>query len=151
MSMKKPMFLESTEVEADRSAAEIATELVKAGARRIATHHDDGGKITGIDWTLRAEGRDISFSMPARIEGVYQHLKRRAGSNVPERSKLQAKAERIAWRQLLTWVKVQNAMIEAGMCKPHEVFMPYALAADGRTAFEVWNAQLALPAPEPKA
>jgi hypothetical protein len=145
---RKALFLESTDIPAERSAGEISTELVSAGARRISTQHDDQGKIVGIDWTLRVGALDQFFAMPARVEPVFEYLKQRAGTNRIDAAKTRLKAERIAWRQLLLWVKAQNAMIETGMVKAEEVFMPYALGNDGRTAFEVWSSQLSIAAPQ---
>ncbi len=155
--MKAQIYLETTDVAADRSAAEITAELVKAGARSVSTQYGDAGKIVGMTWTFRIQAMDVSFSMPARVDGIFEHLlsraKRASGfKSKPEMlAKLRTKAERIAWRQLLRWVQIQNAMIETGMAQPAEVFMPYACApGSDRTMFEIWSAQLALPAPEPK-
>jgi hypothetical protein len=47
-------------------------------------------------------------------------------------------AERVAWRQLLRWVQAQLAMIDTGMVRTEEVFMPYIVvnAATNQTLFE---------------
>ncbi len=142
------VYLETTEVPADRSAAEVTAELVKAGARSITTMHGDDGGITGVSWTFREGAIDLHFALPAKVDGVFRILKARLNGKYMDRDKLESKAERIAWRQLLMWVKAQNAMIQTGMVQPHQVFMPYALNRDGRTMFEVWTSQLALPAPQ---
>ena len=44
-------------------------------------------------------------------------------------------------RQLLRWTQIQMAMIEVGMVKPAEVFLPYAVGADGRTFYEYFEAR----------
>jgi hypothetical protein len=41
------------------------------------------------------------------------------------KQRLQVKAERVAWRQLLRWTQAQIAMIETGMVEAAEVFLPY--------------------------
>lgn len=142
-------YLESTGVPADRSVAEISAELVKTGARKISTEYSDTGRISGMNWALRIGAIDVQFSMPARVDSVYKLLVKRAKTT--DKLKLTAKAERIAWRQLLMWIKAQNAMIQTGMVQPQEVFMAYAVApGQNRTMFQIWSSQLQLPAPQEK-
>jgi hypothetical protein len=144
------LFLESTDVPADRTAAEITAELVKAGARHVSTQYGEGGKVIGLTWSFRVGSADISFALPARIDAVYNLLKSRATGYV-DKAKLTAKAERIAWRQLFRWIQAQNAMIQSGMVQGHEVFMPYVIApGSNHTMFQAWTAQLALPAASEK-
>jgi hypothetical protein len=67
----------------------------------------------------------------------------------------QNKARRIAWRQVLRWVEAQLALIETGMVKTQEVFLPYAMVGQNgkrRTMFEVLEEKqfLAISGPAPK-
>jgi hypothetical protein len=155
MSTKKPIFMETTEIAAERTAAEVSSCLVQAGATSVSTKWD-GGKIVGLAWTMRVGPADLHFALPARVEPVFQLLvKRRSGGGVlsgETKTRLREQAERVAWRQLLRWVQAQLAMIEVGMVKNAEVFMPYIQREDGLTFFEYFeNKQLALPAPGEKA
>lgn len=147
---RSSLLCETTEISPERSVAELTAELVKAGARQISSEYGDGGKIIGVSWSMRVGAVDIWFSMPAKIDGVFRILKARHREILYD-TKLKAlkeKSERVAWRQLLLWVKAQNAMIAAEMALPHQVYMPYAMNQQGKTLFEVWSSQLALPAPE---
>jgi hypothetical protein len=138
------MYLETTDVPMERSAAEICSELVKVGARQISTQYSEDGKIIGITWLLIVEKHPVNFALPARIDPVFEILRKNA--KLPDKVKLRVKAEKIAWRQLLAWVRIQNAMIQTGMAEPDEVFMPYAVErGTSRTMFQAWKAQLALP------
>lgn len=149
--VSKSIFMESTEVPAARSASEIVAELVQAGAGSINTDYENG-RIKGVRWTMKVNGRDVWFDMPVRIEPVYQILYARSGdSSRFDETKAREKAERIAWRQLLRWVQAQNSMIMSEMAQAGEVYMAYACApGTDRTMFQLWTAQLALPAPEVK-
>ncbi len=148
---KKLIFMESTEIAAERTAAEVSSCLVQAGALSVSCRYENG-KVIGMSWTMRVAGRELPFAMPARIEPLYQILiKRRSGYLYDaDKVKIRAQAERVAWRQLLRWVQAQLAMIEVGMVQNAEVFMPYMQQADGSTFFEYFQTkQLALgPAPE---
>lgn len=140
MAEKKTLFMESTEIAAERTAAEISGVLIRAGANQIATDYD-AGKIVGLRWVMRVNGRDLAFDMPARVEPVYQILRKRRsgyiGKEVEQR--LRAQAERVAWRQLLRWVQAQVAMIECGMTEASEVFFPYMQVQAGKTVYSLFR------------
>lgn len=143
MSTKKTLFMESTEIAPERTAGEITAELIKAGATQIATSYD-AGKIVGVRWTMKVNGIDAVFEMPTRVFPVYALLRKRQGYTIkwepnykPADLKTWAKAERVAWRQLLRWVQAQNAMIETGMVQPMEVFTAYWIPpGQDRTLFQ---------------
>ena len=148
MATKKPIYMESTEIASERSAAEVSAVLVQAGATSVSVRYDSG-KVVGMTWTMRVGATELPFSMPARVEPVCQVLlKRRAGFvDNPTKARIRAQAERVAWRQLLRWVQAQLAMIEVGMAQRAEVFMPYIQREDGVTFYEYFEShQLALPA-----
>jgi hypothetical protein len=43
---------------------------------------------------------------------------------------------RVAWRNILDWVLAQMALMEIGMAKIEEVFLPYMQDREGMTLFE---------------
>ncbi len=133
------IFLENTDVPAERSAAELHAELVKAGAIRVSTEYA-AGKLAGMHWVMEVNKVPVPFKLPARVDGVFQILRKRQTGSV-DQVKLRAKAERIAWRQLYRWVQAQNAMVQAGMAQASEVFMSYAVNDQGRTMFELFFEQ----------
>jgi len=150
MAKNKPIYMESTEIEAERTAAEVSMVLVQAGATSVSIRYDTG-KIIGMSWTMRIGQNELPFAMPARVKPVYELLKsRRSGSGWLDdatKARILAQAERVAWRQLLRWVQAQLAMIEVGMAQRAEVFMQYIQQADGTTLYEWFEQkQLALPA-----
>lgn len=116
------MRLERTEVSAERSADDICVELVSVGARRISRDYDEKGVMTGMMWTIKLEGNDVTFKMPARINGVLKHLKENSRSH----KDINIKARNVAWRQLLYWVRAQVVMIQTDMVEPTQPFMAYA-------------------------
>ena len=153
MATKKPIYMESTEIPAERTAAEVSSCLVQAGATSVSVRYDSG-KVVGMSWTMRVGPNEMQFSMPARIEPVYALLMGRRPNGGKylydsDKVRIRAQAERVGWRQLLRWTQAQLAMIEVGMAKNAEVFMPYMQQADWSTFFEYFESkQLALPAPE---
>ena len=142
--------METTEIPAERTAQEIHAVLVKAGARQIMSEYE-GGKVVGLKWTMATPMGDRMFDMPARVEPLYQILWKRSDPWKVDKTKLRAKAERVAWRQLLRWVQAQVAMIETGMVSSSEVFFPYMVAIEGKTIYSLFEARQLPLLPAPKA
>ena len=160
MSKKQTLYMETTEIPADRTAAEISMLLVQAGATQINLEYKDQ-KIVGMHFAYPVDGHTVPFCLPVRVDPVFRVLN---GRRPPEtwrqfnRQAMAAKdreqAERVAWRQLLRWIQAQIAMIDTGMVKTEEIFMPYIWSRSGRTLFEEFvrsGALLQLPAPEAEA
>lgn len=135
---EKTIFMETTRVEASRSVQEITSALVKGGARAIQTEYDGNGKITGIQFTVKTDGKLLAFKMPARLEVIRRELKKRSTSRNIQL--IEERAERVAWRQLFRWVQVQMAMIDMGMAEMSEVFFAYSQpdgSPGGKTIYEL--------------
>lgn len=133
----KTLFMETTGIDAQRTAGEITAELVKAGATSVNTEYRNE-KIVGLRWIMRISGSDICFDMPARVDPVFKLLNGRRSYPSSYTDQDRAQAERVAWRQLLRWVQSQLAMIDTGMVQAAEVFMPYIVinANTNQTLFQ---------------
>lgn len=140
--MKQTLFMETTEVEAGRSASEIVAELVKAGATAINTDYQDG-VIVGLRWVMKVRGVEQIFSMPVRIAPVEKLLlsRRKGELDSQARQRIHEQARRVAWRQLLRWTQAQMAMIQCGMAESAEVFFAYLQSPGGVSIFEVFAEQ----------
>lgn len=136
---KSKVYLENTTVAASKSIAEIQEILLRANASNINTQAKEG-RVIGLAFTLPTSSGDMLFDLPARTEPVYQYLRRqrspRTIHNTDGKVADAASAERIAWRQLLYWIRAQFALIQIGMVETQEVFMPYAMARNGQRLFE---------------
>lgn len=134
---KHKLFMETTAVEASRTAQEISHELVSAGATSINTDYKDG-KLQGLRWIMCVNGSDLVFDMPARVEPVFKIINGRRSWPTGWAVRDLQQAERVAWRQLLRWVQAQNALISTGMVKPEEVYSPYMIVnGAGQTLFQM--------------
>jgi hypothetical protein len=140
--VKQTLFMETTEVEAGRSASEIVAELVKAGATAINTDYQDG-VIVGLRWVMKVRGVEQIFSMPVRIAPVEKLLlsRRKGELDSQARQRIHEQARRVAWRQLLRWTQAQMAMIQCGMAESAEVFFAYLQSPGGVSIFEVFAEQ----------
>jgi hypothetical protein len=139
--INKALFMETTKVEAERTAAEISGLLVESGARRISTEYNESREVVGIhfelDVDLGADKRIWSVMLPARTEKLFQLINgRRKFDRSANAAKDRATAKRVAWRQLLRWTQAQLAMIDTGMAQAHEIFLPYVEVEPGVTFFQ---------------
>lgn len=126
---RKTLFMETTKIAVEKTAGEVVNEIRKVGATSVNQEFSNG-QIAGMRWIMPVNGRDLIFEMPVRVDPILKKLPR------PDKDQ----AARIAWRQLLRWVQAQNAMIDCGMVKPHEVYAPYMLTNGGKTLFSMLEA-----------
>jgi len=148
------IFMESTEVSDVRTVAEIQQLLSEKRAASVMVEYD-AGAVSSLAFQLKIGDQLVPFRLPCRWESV-QRILQKAGKKPRRGETIQTKARRIAWRQILRWVQAQLALIETGMVKAEEVFLPYAVVRtpDGpdRTMFQfiTEKGMLALPPPAPK-
>ncbi len=152
MPSNKSIYMETTKIAPERTAAEISSVLIQAGATSIQTEYE-GRRIVGLKWAMKVHGQQISYSMPVRVEAITRLLTGRLsplGISTTEKQQAAHKAaaenakeqaERVAWRQLLRWVQAQLAMMDLGMVEAREVFLPYMLDRAGKTFYQVLEEQ----------
>jgi hypothetical protein len=140
--VSKTLYMETTEVSAERTAAEIMGVLAGApNVRRVTQTYDASGGVVGVEFEVAVGMLSWCYRLPVREEPVFQILNGRRDSwnKSAKRDQDRQQARRVAWRQVLRWVQAQLALIETGMAKPEEVFMPYMLnEARDRTYFEAF-------------
>lgn len=132
------LHMETTKIEASKTAMEIQNYLAMAGARQILTEYNDEKKLSGLSFILRVSGNDVPFTLPARIEPVFIYLQKHRSARFRKKKEDidRLQAERVAWRQLLRWIQAQIAMIDTGMVAAEEVFLPYVQTSPGETLYD---------------
>ena len=95
-----------------------------------------------MQFVIKVNDRFIPVKLPARVEKAQTVLKKQWEDGVisHKRGKEQTygyeQAYRVAWRNILAWVQAQMALLEIGMAKIEEVFLPYMQDREGITFFE---------------
>ena len=135
---KVTFYMETTKIEVDRTVAEIQMVLGRSGCCGVMTLFDENKEVSAVAFKILFLDREVAFKLPARWLPIYEELRSRvkkARKNTD--AELQAQAKRIAWRQILRWVEAQLALVDAGMVKVFEVFLPYVQSgAEGKTLYE---------------
>ena len=126
----------------DRIFAELQQTLGTHGAKQISFDYGDDGKVHGVQFVIKVNDRFIPVKLPARIEKAQAVLKKQWEEGVishkrgKENTYGYEQAYRVAWRNVLDWVQAQMALLEIGMAKIEEVFLPYMVNSTGETFFE---------------
>ena len=145
---ERQVYMETTKIASDKTAAEVSRLLAQTGASAITIDYVESEAVS-LSFEIPVDELPFKFRLPVRIDPVFRVLNlRRAPMNRDRRAPADLmQAKRVAWRQILRWVQAQLAMIDTGMVKVHEVFLPYACTPDGGTLFEAWDdRRLSLPA-----
>lgn len=140
--MTRTLYMETTEVSAEKTAGEVTSLLIQCGARKIAMDFGESGKITGMHFLLVVGGASHAFRLPVRVDPVFQIFngrRRFPQDRTANAAKDRAQAERVAWRQLYRWVQAQLALVDAGMAATREVFLPYLVDHAGQTVYELFE------------
>ena len=126
----------------DRIFAELQQTLGTHGAKQISFDYGDDGKVHGVQFVIKVNDRFIPVKLPARVEKAQTVLKKQWEEGVishkrgKEHTYGYEQAYRVAWRNVLDWVQAQMALLEIGMAKIEEVFLPYMVNSTGETFFE---------------
>ncbi len=134
----------TSKVPASQSIRYIEGKLVSKGATQIAKSYDKDKRVERIRFTLKIDGSDMLFNLPARFENCERVMTRQLSNRAKAetRRKVPAQAERTAWKILADWVDAQMAMIELAQVDVMEVFLPYAYdPATQMTFFEQLKAK----------
>lgn len=123
----------TTKIDPHKTVGEIQQILAKSGAVGVSVEYADK-EPAAVTFLVQIQGAYVNFRLPSNWNGVHKTLLRDNG--VPRGFKTEAQARRVAWRIVKDWVEAQMALIEAGLAELPEVFLPYAVKADGRTVYE---------------
>jgi hypothetical protein len=122
----------TTKVDPDKSAQEIAKCLSMHGAQAVLTEYDkERGIVSAISFQIEMNDRKVGFRLPCDWKPVLEIMKR--DPKIPRNLKNELQAVRTSWRIVKDWVEAQMALVETQMVTTQDVFLPYAVMADGRT------------------
>lgn len=119
----------TTKINADQTAREIISLLVRKGAVRVMLDYGPAGQHTGLKWQINAKHGPLYFSLPINVEAVYYVLTHQGVLRTNTAAR-RMQAERTAWRIVKDWIAAQMALIESQMVTFEEVFLPYMLSDD---------------------
>jgi hypothetical protein len=129
-----PILNYTTQVKASKTVGEIQTKLAQAGALSVSVSYDEKRQPDALVFAIQIHGEFVNFKLPSNWQGVFAAMKK--DRSVPRRFQNEEQARQVAWRIVKDWVEAQLAIIEAGMATLPEVFLPYAIMANGLTVYQ---------------
>lgn len=134
----------TTNIDADKTAMEIAKILSAHGAKAVLTEYDEKeGTVIAISFKIRLNEQELGFRLPSDWRPVFDVMYRDKKSFEEhdsryerQQSERRAQAVRTAWRIVKDWVEAQMALVETQMATTQQVFLPYAVMKDGKTLYE---------------
>lgn len=143
----------TTSISWQKSVAEAVGLLASAGAQSITQNFDGFGHTSAIAFSIMTQFGPVAFYLPMDVEKTQGALSKmvKAGK-LPRRTMNDyEQARRVGWRIIRTWLEAQIALIQIGLVKVEQVFLPYAQNEKGETVFEAMEKAkfggLLLPAP----
>ncbi len=145
----------STTIAVEKTISEIEKILAQHGAQEIGKKYNGAGQPVFMAFTIKTEHGSMPIKLPANFERVLVKFQ----SQVDE-GKLQkkyydgewaeAQAARVAWRIIKDWLDAQLWLLDIGLAKVEEIFLPYFYnPITEKTMFEIISKggfkQLALP------
>jgi len=149
----KRLYMETTKIPAEQTAAQISARLGKAGALAVLTEYGPDRQVTALSFQLLVGGRRVPFRLPVRSEPIYRILHSRRKYEDEYVGPDHEQAERVAWRLCLRWLEAQLAYVETEQVNLEEVMLPYVQVASGQTIYESlaavnFDTSRMLPAPQ---
>lgn len=120
------IYMGTTKISPERTAAEIQHLLGSKGARHILTEYENG-EVSALSFTIPVRGKEVAFRLPVRWRNYYELLKQDYRSRPRAKLPPTDQAKRTAWRVVLRWIQAQFALIETEMASLDEVMLPYAI------------------------
>lgn len=134
-----PLLNYSTKVPAEQTIGEIMKILRNAKAKSILTNYDDDGRIIGLSFRIETPNGIMPYKLPSRTEKVLQVMKNQYAAGELKTHGIvldEEQAERVAWRQLRTWLQGQLALLESEMVTMDQLFLPFLILRENRTLYD---------------
>jgi hypothetical protein len=128
-----PILNYTTQIEVEKTAAEVQRVLARGRARAVMTEYGENGRPTAIAFEVVTPYGPRSFVLPVNAEKVFAVMCRQ---RVSPKFRTREQAERVAWRILKDWIEAQLAIVSTEMVALEQVMLPYMRTEDGSTVYE---------------
>lgn len=124
----------TTTVSTEATADEVRKLLRKWGATEITEHHQPKSDVVdGISFVID----DIEYRLFCDFQSVFLALQN--DFDVGYKYQNLAQARRVAWRNMLGWLKFTMSIVEIGLFSKEQALMPYHVVTNGETLWEVYH------------
>lgn len=116
---------------ADKYISLTQQALVKAGASGVQYVFEEG-RIVGLMFSLKLGADTVNFKLPINWRNFQNVLRKEDNRRADEDDY----AYKVAWACTKDWIEAQMAFVESENVTVPQVFLPFAVAKDGKTLYE---------------
>lgn len=135
MSTRGALLNYTTQVDAAKSIEQIQKKLAAHGASAILLEYSHG-EVSSVSFKVRTDHGELPFRLPADPAAVKKVLEQQYYEGRVNRRPTALQSRRIAWRILKDWVEAQLALVQVGMARTEQVFLPYHVDRSGKTLYQ---------------
>ncbi|GAI72048.1 unnamed protein product [marine sediment metagenome] len=134
-----PLLNYTTKVPVSRTISQIQGILVQHHAKSIMMDYDNNGRIESLSFLILTASGEIPIRLPVDTASTQKVLREQYENRegVSRSQTEEAHAYRVSWRTLKDWIEAQMSLLETGMVKMEQIFLPYVVTKTGQTVFEV--------------
>lgn len=132
MAKHKSLYMGTTKIKSEKTAAEISALLARYGASTVQSTYKDG-EVVGLAFSIPCGNKDLFYQMPVKHEPILEILYK---NRATPKMRTKEHARRVAWRQIFRWIEAQMALVEVGMVDVNEIFFPWMMRGNGKTLYE---------------
>ena len=129
-----PIANYTTSISAIKSVGEIQGILVGHGATSILINYAKDKTIESLSFKIETPHGELPFRLPVNALAVQKVLE---DQGVDARYRTYEHSSRVAWRIIKDWVRAQMAILETEMVRIEQVFLPYMMATDDKTLYDI--------------
>lgn len=124
----------TTEVDANKTVAEIELFLLNFGISKITKEYDDAQRPVSLNFAAFLLGQPQWFSLKVSTDAVLSALKN-PKHKVPPRYQTRDHAFRVGWRIMKDLVRCQLSAVEVKQMEISEAFFSFIVDGDGITTY----------------
>jgi hypothetical protein len=119
--------------------------LAQHKASKIVKEYDEEGNPSGLTFAIRNKQGELPIKLPCDVNAVLEVFEAQVDDKKLPRKYAEGEwarkqAARTGWRNLQDWIKAQLALLETGMVRMEQIFLPYMLnLKEGKTMFELFE------------
>lgn len=144
----------STEISPEKTTGQIERILAEHGANKVVKEYE-AGILVFMAFEIRTARGILPIKLPANLDRIMVKFREQVDDGKLARKYYdgewaEAQASRVAWRIIKDWIEAQLWLLDIGMARVEEIFLPYLYnPVTKKTMFELMEEkgfnQLALP------
>ena len=128
----------TTKIKCSKTVGEIQEMLAEHGAETVNIEYRNRFP-SAVSFSILVNNQPVAFRLPVDPDAVMVRME--IADSVPARLCSLDQARRVAWRNVRQWLMAQLQFIADGQVTFAQAMLPYGIAPNGRTVYELFQEQ----------